>query len=71
MCALSATLAEKIGHHTHFQQPGVWHKSYHLQPILLFFPPFLGDVRDVPISMTDMAREGGGNHPCAMLTESD
>lgn len=47
MCALSATLTEKIGHLTHFQQP-----SYHLQSIQRFLP-FLVDVSEMSLWVSD------------------
>lgn len=47
MCALSATLTEKIGHLAHFQQP-----SYHLQSIQRFLP-FLVDVSAMSLWASD------------------
>lgn len=47
MCALSATLTEKIGHLAHFQQP-----SYHLQSIQRFLP-FLVDVSAMSLWVSD------------------
>lgn len=55
MCTLSATLTEKIGHHTHFPQPSIWHKSYYLQPILSHWM--------LCTHLTDLAVGAGGSHP--------
>lgn len=68
MCALPATLTEELGHRTHFQQLGLWHKSCHLRPVL----SFIGDVRDVPISATAVAgaRLAAGV-PRVTLSDSD